>query len=1267
MTDDHHQRTALGIVVAFPVLGGIAVLLRLWSRWLSRSALTADDCLIVVGYIIAISLSVTSWYFIKTNYVGIHIWDVPKDFNPRPGLNWNFANQLLYNPALTAVKLSILLFLRRLDSRSPVVQYLIWSSFAVVTSLFMTVLLVDIFQCNPVAYVYDMTIPGGKCINQGAFYVSTAALNLFTDLMVLSIPIIITVRLQMPLRRKIAVCVILCLGGVATAVGVWRIIILAQGFLSNTPNLDPTYSIGFCSSAIEVNVAVVTACGPSLKAISSRFLPRLLGSSRNGKSTYGAGTSSETSFGLRKRRLNVFKSKSGSHPRPSFFSSRGADYEMADPLGGPRVEAFGDFEMRKYKHSEDISSGGTSDDDKGIVKTTDISIGYSVEPREDAQAEEADPSLLKFDSIIGDKWVGAKSGKRFEVLDPGTEKAWASCPANAAEDVSDAVENSHTAFEQFRKVNPRQRAKWLLEWHNLTVAARDDLAQIVTHETGKPLVEAYGEIDYSLGFLWWFAGEAERIHGSVSTAAAPNRRLFTIKQPIGVAAALVPWNFPIAMVLRKAGAALAAGCTMVVKPSPETPISALVLAELAHRAGFPAGVLNVLTTDLENTPALSEALCKHPLVKKVTFTGSTRVGKLVASHCAHGLKKLTLELGGNCPFLVFDDANLDQAVEQLMSLKWRHAGQACITANRIYVQAGVYDRFVALLKERTAAIIVGHGAVAGTTMGPLTTPRSIDKASAQVEDARRLGADVILGGNPLKSKPGYFFEPTILSGMTEEMLISQEESFAPIAALYRFETEEQAVKLANDTSMGLASYAFTKNIDRMWRLLENLEAGMIGMNTGNSSAAESPFGGLKESGYGKESGKDVAVNDPLRHLIQSHPLIDHHAHNLLNRESATDYVNYPLEAITSAADGRALENARTTLPSLRAINQLSELYGQPCANWTDIQTARDQKVREDYDDLVRKSLSGTHTLLLDNSLSDDEDIESSSWHNSFTVSPTKRIVQIEALAEATILQVSNARKNGESVWNNFRQRFQDALGEALDDCNIVGFKSEICCRTGLDVDPYSSDDTTLGGSLIRILDSGTTKSGFEVDDKQICDWIVQQTLKAITFKKKAGVAKPLLFHTGLGDARVNLSRANPACLQPLIAQYASADIVLLHAGYPYTREAGYLASAYPNVYVDFGKVFPMVSREAQMKVLRESLELAPTDRLLWSTGGQLHPETFWLANRQFRQALETVLVDYVQLGDFTAAQAMKIAADVLFNNSNRLYSLDLTPSYTPEE
>ncbi|GAQ04726.1 succinate-semialdehyde dehydrogenase [NADP(+)] [Aspergillus lentulus] len=474
-----------------------------------------------------------------------------------------------------------------------------------------------------------------------------------------------------------------------------------------------------------------------------------------------------------------------------------------------------------------------------------------------------DPSLLHFDSFVGDKWVQAKSGKRFEVVDPGTDTPWASCPANGVEDVNPAVQAAHQAFETYKKTNPRQRAQWLMKWDALIREARSDLAQILTHETGKPLAESYGEIDYATGFTWWFAGEAERIQGTISVPSAPNRRVFTVKQPIGVAAALVPWNFPIAMVLRKAGAAFAAGCTMIVKPSPETPITTLVLAHLAQRAGFPAGVFNVLTTDLENTPSLSETLCKHPLVKKVTFTGSTRVGKLIAAHCAEGLKKVTLELGGNCPFIVFDDANLDQALDQLMALKWRHAGQACITANRVYVQAGIYDKFAHMLKERTEKLVVGHGAQEGTTMGPVTTPRGLDKALAQVEDARRLGADVILGGGPVPGQKGYYFQPTILTGMREEMLVSREETFAPIAALYRFETEEEAVRMANNTSMGLASYAFTKNIDRMWRMLENLEAGMIGMNTGNSSAAESPFGGIKESGYGKESGKEVAVNEYL--------------------------------------------------------------------------------------------------------------------------------------------------------------------------------------------------------------------------------------------------------------------------------------------------------------------------------------------------------------------------------------------------------------------
>ncbi|KAF2117702.1 Aldehyde/histidinol dehydrogenase [Lophiotrema nucula] len=471
--------------------------------------------------------------------------------------------------------------------------------------------------------------------------------------------------------------------------------------------------------------------------------------------------------------------------------------------------------------------------------------------------------LLHTESFVGGKWVKSKSGKTFEVLDPGTGKAWTECPINDASDVDAAVKNSHEAFEKYKKISPRARAQMLFKWDSLIRENKEDIATILVYETGKPRAEAYGEIDYSTGFTWWFAGEAERIQGTVFTPALPDRRIFTIKQPLGVAAALVPWNFPIAMILRKAGAALAAGCTMIVKPSPETPITILALAYLAKQAGFPDGALNVLTTDLDKTPELSEALCRHDLIKKVSFTGSTRVGKLVAKICSDNLKKVTLELGGNCPVLIFDDANIDQALNQIFALKYRHAGQACITANRVFVQSGIFDKFLDRWNAETKKIVVGHGSDKQTTMGPVTTPRGIEKALALVEDAKKKGAKIHQGGNKISKNGGYFFEPTVITSITPEMDISKEEIFAPICTFIKFETEDEAVNAANDTSMGLASYCFTKNVDRFWRLFENLEAGMIGLNTGNSSAAESPFGGIKQSGYGKESGKDVAVAEYL--------------------------------------------------------------------------------------------------------------------------------------------------------------------------------------------------------------------------------------------------------------------------------------------------------------------------------------------------------------------------------------------------------------------
>ncbi|KAJ6018999.1 hypothetical protein N7522_001066 [Penicillium canescens] len=417
MVDTHLQNSALGIVVAFPILAGIAVLLRLWSRHLSRSALTSDDYLITVGYILAVVQSVTSWYCgytnakrkefsqhvltrapsdITTNYVGIHYNDIPKDRDVKTGFivsslaavndgccnlpgvieQWNYVNQLVYNPALTVVKLSILLFLRRLESQSRVVNGLIWGAMAFIVGLFIATLFVDIFQCRPIAYVYDMSIPDGTCIDQGGFYVSTAALNLLTDLVVLSIPIIITWSLQMPLRRKIAVCVILCLGGVATAIGVWRIVILAQVFLTHKVNLDPTYNIGFCSSAIEVNVAVITACGPSVKAIASRYLPHLLGTSHRETSSYAAGTSGS--------RGRFPGSKLFTSNKSPLHSNADDGYEMADPNAGNTVSigrsGSGRFDMRKYRRGGDSPSisSGSENGVAGIVKTTDVSVKYTV-------------------------------------------------------------------------------------------------------------------------------------------------------------------------------------------------------------------------------------------------------------------------------------------------------------------------------------------------------------------------------------------------------------------------------------------------------------------------------------------------------------------------------------------------------------------------------------------------------------------------------------------------------------------------------------------------------------------------------------------------------------------------------------------------------------------------------------------------------------------------------------------------------------------------
>ncbi|RAK75162.1 NAD-dependent succinate-semialdehyde dehydrogenase [Aspergillus fijiensis CBS 313.89] len=461
--------------------------------------------------------------------------------------------------------------------------------------------------------------------------------------------------------------------------------------------------------------------------------------------------------------------------------------------------------------------------------------------------------LFQTQGFIAHQWVDSTSGSTFEVRNPATLDLLATLPEMNAEDTNQAVQAAYEAFKTFKKTTARQRAQWLRRWYTLCLEHQDDLALILTLENGKPLAEAKGEVAYASSFLDWFAGEAERAYGEVIPPANPSQRIITIKEPLGVAACLAPWNFPLAMITRKVGAALAAGCTTVWKPAGETPLSALALAVLAQEAGLPAGSINVLTT-LNNVNEVGSALCENRLVRKLSFTGSTRVGKLLAQKCSVNLKKLSLELGGNSPFIVFDDAKLETAVDAFLLAKFRNAGQTCITANRVFVQEGIYDRFAAALVERVKTLRVGNGVVDGVTIGPLTHERAVDKAVSHINDATSKGASVLLGGAPCQpdNLKGYFMQPTILSNVTPEAQVTREETFAPVVALYPFMTEEEVIERANDCDVGLGSYILTESISRMWRVAESLEVGMVGVNLGGLGACESPFGGVKESGYGRE-------------------------------------------------------------------------------------------------------------------------------------------------------------------------------------------------------------------------------------------------------------------------------------------------------------------------------------------------------------------------------------------------------------------------------
>ncbi len=467
----------------------------------------------------------------------------------------------------------------------------------------------------------------------------------------------------------------------------------------------------------------------------------------------------------------------------------------------------------------------------------------------------ADASLLKNNALVNGEWVGAAT--RFEVTDPATGGKLADVANLGAAETEAALKAAEKAWPAWRAKTAKERGAILMKWFHLLHQHADDLARIMTAEQGKPLAEAKGEVGYGASFIEWFAEEARRVYGETIPTTDNNKRYLVIKQPMGVCAAITPWNFPIAMITRKVAPALAAGCPVVIKPAEQTPLSALAVAELAQRAGMPAGVLNVITADGPNSIAVGKVLCASDIVRHLSFTGSTEVGRILAAQCAPTIKKLSLELGGNAPFIVFDDADLDSAVEGAMISKYRNAGQTCVCANRLYVQDGVYDTFVAKLAEKTKGIKVGNGFEAGVSQGPLIDGQAIEKVERHVADALSKGARVVVGGSKIGER---FYTPTVLANVTGDMLCAKEETFGPVAPVFRFKTEEEVIAAANATEFGLASYFYSRDVGRIFRVGEALEYGMVGINTGLISTTEVPFGGVKQSGLGRE-GSHHGIDD----------------------------------------------------------------------------------------------------------------------------------------------------------------------------------------------------------------------------------------------------------------------------------------------------------------------------------------------------------------------------------------------------------------------
>jgi succinate-semialdehyde dehydrogenase/glutarate-semialdehyde dehydrogenase len=468
-----------------------------------------------------------------------------------------------------------------------------------------------------------------------------------------------------------------------------------------------------------------------------------------------------------------------------------------------------------------------------------------------------DTTLLKQQAWVGSQWISAASGKTFRVQDPATGEVLATVPDLGAAEITDAIAIAEVAQKAWMARTGKERATLLRRWFDLVVSNVDDLAYLMTRENGKPLAESRGEIAYAASFIEWFAEEGKRVDGDVLATPASDKRLVTIKQPVGVCAAITPWNFPASMITRKVAPALAAGCAIIVKPSELTPLSAFALAELAHRAGIPDGVFQVVTGD---AGTVGSVLTSHPTVRKLSFTGSTDVGRLLMAQCAPSVKRMSLELGGNAPFIVFDDADVDAAVEGALTAKYRNGGQTCVCVNRFYIQDGIYDAFAEKFVTRVAAMKVGNGLDDSVAIGPLINEKAVDKVVTLVEDAKAHGGRVLAGG---QHPPGSaWYPPTVIADANALMRVAHEEIFGPVAPLFRFANDADAVEMANDTEFGLAAYLYTRDVSRAWRTAEALEYGMVGLNTGLISNEVAPFGGIKQSGVGRE-GSHYGIDEYL--------------------------------------------------------------------------------------------------------------------------------------------------------------------------------------------------------------------------------------------------------------------------------------------------------------------------------------------------------------------------------------------------------------------